>query len=68
MSQSPATAGWESEFQLDTEAVRRAAGSPHSWRLIGTGWDSDAWIADESVVWRVPRRHVGIDACGARRW
>ena len=62
MSQSPATAGWEAEFQLDAETVRRAAGSPRSWRLLGTGWDSDAWIADESMVWRVPRRHVGIDA------
>jgi aminoglycoside phosphotransferase (APT) family kinase protein len=55
-------AEWDAEFTVDPEAVRRAAGSPRSWRHLGTGWDSDAWLADESVVWRVPRRKVGIAA------
>lgn len=57
-----ATPEWEREFSVDSEAVRRAAGAPRGWRLLGTGWDSDAWIAEESVVWRVPRRRVGIEA------
>jgi aminoglycoside phosphotransferase (APT) family kinase protein len=52
---------WEREIVVDAEAVRRAAGATR-WRLIGTGWDSDAWLADESTVWRVPRRHVGAAA------
>lgn len=55
-------AEWDRELQVDPEAVRRAAGAPASWRLLGTGWDCDAWLADESVVWRVPRRDVGIGA------
>jgi aminoglycoside phosphotransferase (APT) family kinase protein len=42
--------------------VWRAAGSPGSWRHLATGWDCDAWIADESLVWRAPRRNVGIAA------
>lgn len=55
-------AEWDREFSVDPEAVRRAVGAPERWRLLGTGWDCDAWLADECVVWRVPRRQVGIDA------
>jgi len=57
-----ARADWEREFEVDGEALRRAAGMPRTWRLLGAGWDCDAWLADDAVVWRVPRRHVGIDA------
>jgi aminoglycoside phosphotransferase (APT) family kinase protein len=53
-------AEWDRELHVDPEAVRHAAGAPENWRLLGTGWDCDAWVADESVVWRVPRRDVGI--------
>jgi aminoglycoside phosphotransferase (APT) family kinase protein len=53
-------AEWDREIEIDPEAVRRAAGSPAAWRLLGAGWDCDAWIADESIVWRVPRRNVAI--------
>jgi aminoglycoside phosphotransferase (APT) family kinase protein len=55
-------AEWDAEFAIDSERVRRAAGSPARWRRLGTGWDCDAWIADETTVWRVPRRRVGIAA------
>lgn len=55
-------AEWDRELAVDPEAVRRAAGAPRSWRFLGAGWDCDAWLADESVVWRVPRRNVGITA------
>ena len=53
---------WERELSVDPEAVRRAAGDPRAWRLLASGWDADAWLADESVLWRVPRRTVGIAA------
>ena len=52
---------WERELFVDAEAVRRAAGAT-SWELLGAGWDCDAWLADRSTVWRVPRRQVGIAA------
>lgn len=51
-------AEWDAELSVDPEAVRAAAGSPARWRLLGSGWDCDAWLADEAVVWRVPRRAV----------
>lgn len=51
---------WERALAIDPEDVRRAAGSPRAWRLLGAGWDCDAWLADETVVWRVPRRPVAI--------
>ena len=51
-------AEWDADLSVDPEAVRRAAGSPERWRLLGSGWDCDAWLADEAVVWRVPRRAV----------
>ena len=55
-------AEWERELSVDPEAVRLEAGAPRAWRLLASGWDADAWLADESVVWRVPRRTVGIAA------
>ncbi len=55
-------ADWDREFSVDPERVRRAAGAPRAWRPLGTGWDCDAWLADESVVWRIPRRKVGAEA------
>jgi aminoglycoside phosphotransferase (APT) family kinase protein len=54
-------AEWDREFEFDPAEVHRAAGSPAHWRLLGTGWDCDAWLADESVVWRVPRRAIAIE-------
>lgn len=54
-------AQWDRDLEVDPAEVRRAAGSPASWRLLGTGWDCDAWIADESLVWRVPRRAIAIE-------
>jgi len=54
-------AEWEREFETDPAEIRRAAGSPTAWRLLGTGWDCDAWLADETVVWRVPRRTIAIE-------
>lgn len=51
-------AEWDAELSVDPAAVRAAAGSPARWRLLGSGWDCDAYLADESVVWRVPRRAV----------
>ena len=55
-------AEWDAELEVDPDAVRVAAGSPRRWRLLASGWDCDAWLADESTVWRVPRRHVGSAA------
>jgi aminoglycoside phosphotransferase (APT) family kinase protein len=52
---------WERELEIDPDDVRRAAGSPDRWRLLGSGWDCDAWLADESVVWRAPRRAIAIE-------
>ena len=54
-------AQWDRDLEVDPAAVRRAAGSPAGWRLLGAGWDCDAWLADESVVWRVPRREIAIE-------
>jgi aminoglycoside phosphotransferase (APT) family kinase protein len=54
-------AEWDRDLEVDPAEVRRAAGSPAGWRLLGTGWDCDAWLADESVVWRVPRRAIAIE-------
>jgi aminoglycoside phosphotransferase (APT) family kinase protein len=55
-------AEWDAELSVDPEAVRAAAGSPARWRLLGSGWDCDAHLADERTVWRVPRRRVGEGA------
>jgi aminoglycoside phosphotransferase (APT) family kinase protein len=55
-------AEWDRELTVDSQRLWRAAGSPRAWRPLGTGWDCDAWIADESVVWRVARRTVGAEA------
>jgi len=54
-------AEWDRELEIDPAEIRRAAGSPASWRLLGSGWDCDAWLADESAVWRVPRRTIAIE-------
>jgi aminoglycoside phosphotransferase (APT) family kinase protein len=54
-------AEWDRELEIDPAEIRRAAGSPARWRLLGSGWDCDAWLADESVVWRVPRRTIAIE-------
>src|SRR5262245_5297803 len=54
-------AEWERDLAVDPEAVRRAAGSPSVWRLLGFGWDCDAWLADERVVWRAPRRAIAVE-------
>ena len=53
---------WDRELDVDPDAVRRAAAPLRSWRLLASGWDCDAWIADEAVIWRVPRRAAGIAA------
>lgn len=53
---------WEPEFTVDAAVVRRIAGEPREWRLLASGWDSDAYLADERIVWRVPRRAVGAAA------
>ena len=53
---------WERELEVDAAAVRCVAAPHASWRLLASGWDCDAWLADEAVVWRVPRRAVGIAA------
>lgn len=55
-------AEWERTLEVDPEAVRRIARPAASWRLLGSGWDADAWLADEAVVWRAPRREVAIAA------
>jgi aminoglycoside phosphotransferase (APT) family kinase protein len=55
-------AEWDADLIVDAETLRRAAGSPKAWRLLASGWDSNAWLADESVIWRAPRRLVGITA------
>lgn len=55
-------AEWDAEWVVDPDALRRAAGSPHAWQHLASGWDCDAWLADESVIWRVPRRTVGAAA------
>jgi aminoglycoside phosphotransferase (APT) family kinase protein len=54
-------AEWDRELEIDPAEIRRAAGSPTSWRLLGSGWDCDAWLADELAVWRVPRRTIAIE-------
>lgn len=51
-------AEWDAELSVDPEALRAAVGSPARWRLLGSGWDCDAWLADEAIVWRVPRRGI----------
>jgi aminoglycoside phosphotransferase (APT) family kinase protein len=53
---------WDAEYAIDDQALWRAAGTPPLWRRLGTGWDADAWLADEAVVWRMARRRVGGDA------
>ncbi len=55
-------AEWDAEWIVDPDALHRAAGSPRAWRHLASGWDCDAWLADESVIWRVPRRAVGAAA------
>lgn len=55
-------AEWDAELEVDPRALHRAAGSPNAWRRLASGWDCDAWLADESVLWRVPRRHAGVAA------
>lgn len=55
-------AEWDAELVVDPDALHRAAGSPRAWRHLASGWDCDAWLADESVIWRVPRRSVGVAA------
>jgi aminoglycoside phosphotransferase (APT) family kinase protein len=54
-------AEWERELDFDPAAIRHAAGAPRRWRLLGSGWDCDAWLAEEAVVWRVPRRAIAIE-------
>ena len=58
---SAIVAQWDRDLEVDPAEVQRAAGSPTGWRLLGAGWDCDAWLADESVVWRVPRRAIAIE-------
>ncbi len=53
---------WERQLDVDADAVRRVAAPRNTWRMLGSGWDCDAWLADEAVVWRAPRREVGIGA------
>ncbi len=53
---------WDAEFTIEPAAIHRVAGQPRSWRRLASGWDSDAYLADERIVWRVPRREVGAAA------
>lgn len=57
---------WEPEIKVTVEAVRRVVAeqlpslSGHEPRLIGYGWDNDAYLVGHHVL-RFPRRQIAVD-------
>lgn len=64
-------AQWQADVRVDEELARRliAAQFPplpeRSLEFLGEGWDYAAFLVDESLVFRFPRREVGLP--GTRR-
>jgi aminoglycoside phosphotransferase (APT) family kinase protein len=55
---------WAAEVTVDAALARRLIGEQfpelelRSLRLLGEGWDTTVWLADEELVFRFPRREV----------
>ena len=61
---------WEADRQLTTAQVARAVRSQVSGisatkvELMGSGWDSDAYVVDEQWAFRFPRRREVAEGIG----
>jgi aminoglycoside phosphotransferase (APT) family kinase protein len=57
---------WDSEVEVDEALARALVGDTYpalvteSFRPLGVGWDNTAWLADENVVFRFPRREIAL--------
>jgi aminoglycoside phosphotransferase (APT) family kinase protein len=55
---------WDADIQLSIDGARELVTGQFpdhggdSFRILSSGWDNDAYLADENVVFRFPRRKV----------
>jgi aminoglycoside phosphotransferase (APT) family kinase protein len=61
------TPPWTAEFQITEEQARAAierwfpALAPARLQRLGEGWDNTAWLVNGDLVFRFPRRQLGVD-------
>src|SRR5690349_12001450 len=58
---------WDADINFPLDAARELVRTQFpkkclvSFKLLSSGWDNDAYLADEKVVFRFPRRKVAAD-------
>src|ERR1051325_11359397 len=58
---------WDADINLTLDSARELVAAEFSqlvtssFRLLSSGWDNDAYLADEKVVFRFPRRKVAAE-------
>ena len=61
------SAPWDAEVNIDEPLIRRLLQRQYpelaecSVTLLGQGWDCSAWLVDDRLVFRLPRRQAGAD-------